>query len=471
MSSQSSEPCRFSISLPRLQWIGVAMVVSVVASVAPGQQITVQRPTFGVSIDADGVLSTKAFPDPTGKLFGKRVANARGAQPADMQGWSELRKVSLVGLERALAARLDAGKQPDDALLHLAGLQRAQYVFFYPEERDIVIAGPAEGWVDDLSGRAIGLTSGRPTLLLEDLLVALRAYPPGSRVKQYIGCSIDPRPEGLANLARFQKTIPKEIPEAEREQVTLQIAQGMRESLGMSNIRVFGVSNKTHFAQVLIEADYRMKLIGIGVEPPPVNLVTFIAALNSPRMATMQRWWFTPNYECVKVTPDRLAMELVGEGVQLLGEDMTLGPDGKLFAAGKTPNKASKLYTAAFTKKYAEIAARAPVFAQLRNMIDLVVSAAFIREQDYYARADWRPGVLADEARLPVETLANPRQVLCVVNTVWKENRLLVPSGGVSIHPDLALEAARLQADNDGKLRDRRETIGSRLPAKQWWWD
>src|SRR5204862_800625 len=196
--------------------------------------ITVQSPSYGVSIDADGVLTTKAFADPSGKLIGKRVANARATQPADMQGWSELRKVSLVGLERELAAKLDAGGKPDDALLHLAGLQRVQYVFFYPEERDIVIAGPAEGWVDDLSGRAVGLSTGRPTLLLEDLLVALRAYPPGSRDRPYIGCSIDPRPEGLANLARFRKTVPKEIPDGQREQVTVQIAQGMRDSLGMS---------------------------------------------------------------------------------------------------------------------------------------------------------------------------------------------------------------------------------------------
>lgn len=470
------EPKQLSIRLPRPRWIGLVTIVLIVACVAPGQQvfgqqITVQSPSFGVSIDADGVLSTKAFPDPTGKLFGKRVASARAAQPADMQGWSELRKVSLVGLERALAAQLDAGGKPDDALLHLAGLQRAQFVFFYPDEHDIVIAGPAEGWVDDLSGRAVGLTTGRPTLLLEDLLVALRAYPPGSRGRPYIGCSIDPRPEGLAKLARFQKIIPAEVPEAQRDEVAGKIALGMRESLGMSNIRVFGVSNRTHFAQVLIEADYRMKLIGIGLEPPPVNLVTYIAALNSPRIAAMQRWWFTPNYECVKVTPDRLAMELVGEGVQLLGEEMTLGPDGKLLASGKNSNKASKRYTSDFTKKYAEIAARAPVFAQLRNMIDLVVAAAFIREQDYYALADWRPVVLADESRLPVETRASPRQVQCVVNAVWKENRLLVPAGGVGIHPDLALEPARLQADKDGKLQDRREKIGSRLPATQWWWD
>lgn len=442
-----------------------------VPRLVPGQQITVQQPTFGISIDADGVLSTKAFPDPTGSLFARRVASAQTALPDDVRRASDLRKVSLIRLERALAARVEAGEKPDDAMLHLAGLQRAQYVFFYPQERDIVIAGPAEGWADDLSGRAVGLTSGHPTLLLEDLLVALRAYPPGGNVKPFIGCTIDPRPEGLAKLARFQRTIPQAIPEDQRDVVAVQIAEGMRDSLGMSNIRLFSVSGKTHFAQVLIEADCRMKLIGIGVEPPPVNMVTFIAALNSPRMSAMQRWWFTPHYDCVKTTADGLAMELVGQGVQLQGEDMTLGPDGRLVVSGLAQNKASKQFTTSFTKKYGEISVRAPVFAQLRNMIDLVVAAAFIRDQDYYSRAEWRQGILAQEAKLPVETLATPKQVMCVVNAVWKDERLLVPAGGVSILPHLALEASRRVPDKDGKLQTRREKIGEKPPADRWWWD
>src|SRR5262249_1821392 len=143
----------------------------------------------------------------------------------------------------------------------------------------------------------------------------------------------------------------------------------------------------THFAQVLIEADLRMKLIAIGLEPPPVKMVTFIAALDSPRMSVMHRWWFTPNYDCVKVTDDRLAMELVGPGVQLDAQDMTVGPNGEMLGIGRAPNKAAELYATAFTKKYAEISARSPVFAQLRNMIDLAVAAAFIRDQDFYGRA------------------------------------------------------------------------------------
>jgi hypothetical protein len=251
----------------------------------------------------------------------------------------------------------------------------------------------------------------------------------------------------------------------------VQIAEGMRESLGMSNIRVFSVSEKTHFAQVLIEADYRMKLIGIGLEPPPVDMVTFIAAINSARMASMQRWWFTPHYDCVKVTEDRLAMELVGQGVQLQNEDMTLGPDGKLLAAGRKPNKASTQFTTAFTKKYAEISARAPVYAQLRNMIDLAVIAAYIRDQDWYTRADWRQGVLSQESQLATQTLATPKQVPCAVSALWKGDQLFVPAGGVSIHPHLALQAEKLQHDKDGKLKARREKISEKLSADRWWWD
>ena len=44
------------------------------------------------------------------------------------------------------------------------------------------------------------------------------------------------------------------------------IVEQLRDSLGMQVITVGGVSAKTHFAQVMVEADYRMKLIGIGLE-------------------------------------------------------------------------------------------------------------------------------------------------------------------------------------------------------------
>ena len=66
-------------------------------------------------------------------------------------------------------------------MLNLAGLTRVEYVFYYPDTKDIVIAGPAEGYVRDATGRMVGTTTRRATLQLEDLIVALRAFAPDSR--------------------------------------------------------------------------------------------------------------------------------------------------------------------------------------------------------------------------------------------------------------------------------------------------
>ncbi len=66
----------------------------------------------------------------------------------------------------------------------------------------------------------------------------------------------------------------------------------------MQIITVGGISPKTHFAQVMVEADYRMKLIGIGLEVPPVHLTSYVARANPTQVAgnALQRWYFVPNY-------------------------------------------------------------------------------------------------------------------------------------------------------------------------------
>ena len=151
--------------------------------------------TSGVAVDADGVLQRVMVDDPTGDLARQRVqqAHATGSNGNVAQP-SKLRKVSLTRLEHAAFKKGIAEGQPiDDEMQHLAGLTRLQYVFCYPESGDIVIAGPAEAWGEAPSGRILGIESGRPVLELQDLVVALRAFPPGAdRKKPFIYCSIDP---------------------------------------------------------------------------------------------------------------------------------------------------------------------------------------------------------------------------------------------------------------------------------------
>ena len=436
------------------------------------QTTTVQLPTFGVAIDAEGTLRMATYRDPDGRLMAERIAAAKAGLSADAFASTKLRKISLVKLEQAIRKRLDTGEMLDAEMRHLAGLQRVQYVFCFPDKGDLVLAGPAEGWTADLSGRVVGVSTRRPVLMLEDLIVALRAYAPESPRDQFIGCTIDPDRDGLVRLAEFQRSVPRTISQRQRAAVAARITAGMRESLGPASIRVFGISSKTHMARVLVEADYRMKRIGIGLEPPPIRkMVTFVGALRRPQHQVLQRWWFTPNYECLRVSDDRLAIELVGEGVQLQGEDKLIGADGSLAMSRAAPGRASEQFTRGFTTKYAEIAAASPVFTQMRNMIDLLVAAAFLRHDDLYRRAGWTFGSFADEERLPVETLDIPRQVEPAIHALWKGNRLIAPAGGgVSIRPAAALREDQLLQDHDGQLSKLRQQIQAVRPER-WWWD
>jgi len=436
---------------------------------APAQ--VVQLPVFGVSIDADGMLQAKMFAEPGGQLFMERARAARLALPPDLFAKSELRKISLARLEKALQRRIDAGQKPTDEMLKLAGLQRVEYVFVFPDQSDIVIAGPAEGWLADAGNRAVGVTTNRPVVLLEDLLVALRLFAPDRAADTWVGCSIDPTREGLEKLNEFNRTIPLSVPTSARDETAFKMAAGMRASLGNAEVKTFGISSTNNLAHVLIEADYRMKLMAIGLEPPPIKMVTFISQLRTaPR--TMQRWWFTPNYECVKVTEDRLAMQLVGEGVQLLTEDYQLGADGRLTLKNAKPSGASHLFSQAFTKKYAEIAEASPVFAQLRNMIDVLVLAAYLNKEQLYKKSGWRPSLFLDEKRIPVETREPIKSAPCVANAIWKGSRLIAPAGGgVSIQPQDALTAENLLADKDGHLHDARGATKIAKDAEAWWWD
>ena len=137
---------------------------------------TVQLPTLGVSIDSNGVLSFKSVVDPTGNLRAERVRAARASLGGDVARPSKLRKISLRRLESAVRERMKQGKKPSDTMRFLAGLTRIEYAFICPEQHDIIVAGPAEGWMDDGVGRIVGIKSGTPTVQLEDLIVAMKAF-------------------------------------------------------------------------------------------------------------------------------------------------------------------------------------------------------------------------------------------------------------------------------------------------------
>ena len=104
---------------------------------------------------------------------------------------------------------------------------------------------------------------------------------------------------------------------------TQSIVDGLRTNLGLQMVRIMGIAPDTHFAQVLVEADYRMKLIAIGLEPKQAALTTFIEKADAAvARNALIRWYFVPNYQCVRTTDDALGMELVGDGIKLVASGM-----------------------------------------------------------------------------------------------------------------------------------------------------
>jgi hypothetical protein len=422
--------------------------------------------TSGIAVDAKGVLQMKTFADPTGQLTRERAAAARASLDPKIMAYSKMRKVSLNRLEAAIRDREGAVA---NEMRNLAGLLRVQYLFYYPETKDIVLAGPAEGWMYDATDRVVGVTTGRPIVQLQDLVVALRAFPPHGKPTPLIGCSIDPTPEGLASMQQFLRRVGSNINPVD----TAMIVQGLQTSLGMHTVSINGVSPRSHFAQVMVEADYRMKLIGIGLEQPPVKLVSYVERANPAQVAAnaLERWFFTPDYQCVRISEDGLAMQLVGDGVKLVGEAEVVVNDGQRKTAVK-PNAASQGFVANFTKVYPELADRSPVYAELRNLIDLSIMAAFMQTHDFYGKAGWSMPFFGDEKSYALETYNAPRQTSSAINAIWKSGRLMTPiGGGIAIDASQALSSENQLSDEKGAVSKTRGQIKVDLAKDQWWWD
>ncbi len=224
----------------------------------------------------------------------------------------------------------------------------------------------------------------------------------------------------------------------------------------------------------MVEADYRMKLIGIGLEPPPVKITSFIAAASPGALAgnALVRWYFVPEYKCIRVAEDGLAMQMEGWGVKLVGAQELVAQSGER-AQGNAESRASKVFCKSFTDQYPNLANREPVYAQLRNLIDMSVAAAFIQAQDYYQQSSWDLGVFGDESKYAIQTYTVPKQVESAVNVFVKGNAIMTPiGGGVQIRPLEAVSQENRLPDEDGKVSQAQKDVTLKdLPEGQWWWD
>ena len=441
-------------------------------------------PPAGVLIDPAGAVVTR-YDRTLGTAVDRerREALAASTLPADLNRPSGSRKVSLRRLEAALAARAAAGEGPTPAENHLAGLTRVDHLFLVPATQagpgDVILAGPAGGFAADAVGRVVEHESGRPTLRLADLLAVIRAAP-GAQ----IGCSIDPVPERQAAVARAVASAGAAGSVGQARQLYGRLA----EILGDQTVRVFGVPAGSPAGVAMVEADYRMKLIALGLEPSTVQGLPSHLATIAPGANSAQRWWFVPAYDPVLTNAGRTAFALSGPRVRLLTQDEVIGGGGRKSGAGYA-SRSNAEWANRFSEKVPELAAARPTFAALQNVVDVAIVAELVRSERLGDRAGWSADVLRNERLLPTPAGPTPRTVPTAFNTktVGRSGVIGLVGGGVSIEADLALRTAGAAVDSTGELDGLRDdALGppslnevpaeppaeeEEAPAAPWWWD
>jgi hypothetical protein len=399
-------------------------------------------PVGGVSIKPDGLLEN-ASADALGEVS-KARARLMDKVPNDLKGSVPFRKISLRQLDAALAAAIHSGKPIPSELLLLGGLQQIRYVFVYPEQKDIVLVGPAEDWKVDDRGNIVGKTTGRPVMNLDDLVIALRAAAGADRGE--IACSIDPTDSGRAQLRTYVKTL-RQMGDPKT------IEQGIESALGRQQISVMGVPASSHFAAVLVASDYRMKRLAMAFERSPIkglpSYLDMYTGSSTGMSNMMPRWWLEPKFDGLVRDADGLAWEFQGSGVKCMTEEDFQAASGTREHTGRASPIAQR-WADNMSKHYGELAVAEPIFGELQNCMELAVAAELIVRENLPQKAGCSLSTLLDGTSIKPVELQAPTQVDSRVSMLRKgHNWIISASGGVTIHSAEIVEHAKFSTTVD----------------------
>lgn len=456
-----------------------SLIDLIISTVAPdtwaengGGEADIRPFPGGIYVDADGTLALLNRDEQTRDIGLARFAPPTKLAAGDPRRTAGLRCISLPRLEREIARRKQAREPLDHAMLTLAGLERVRYVIVLPDSGDLVLAGPAGDWRASSQGRIVSARTGEPVVRLDDLLILLRrgAASAGSP----FGCSITPRQEGLAETQTFLASHKdKPIAPARRDAWLADL----RLALGKQEIEVFGIDPTSRAAHVLVEADYHMKLIGMGLADGVTGMESYLDTIgldqhgNPPTMNVL-RWWFALNYRGLRSTSDGQAYEIVGEGAKVLSENEMLSERGERIHTG-VADELTQQFAHSFTANFAKLCQKYTVYGELRNLFDLTLVVALLQQQGLAEQAGWSPELFVDSERLPVQQLHPPKQVESVVNYRVLSRRHFVAgvSGGVWCDARELLSAKTEIETNRGGDLDYAREVAPPEDSREWWWD
>ncbi len=440
----------------------------------PDEGGSIQEFETGVRVDPNGLLSHLTRAELSGRLKARGLKARVADINEDMAKASNFRIVSLTRLDQEIQRRLAEGKPVVETMKNFAGLQKIEYIFVDPKSGEILVGGPAEGWRYNAQGLPVGAKTGRPTLQLDDFVTVFRTFSRGGA--GMFNCLIVPRSAGLKAA--------RDINDAQTKRGALtaggtkRFVRKLTDAMGRQDVRVGGIPADSRVARVIVDADYRMKLIGIdrlqagpGI-PSYFDLIGRNSVKNAPSLNAL-RWWMTMKYDAVLHSKDKTVYQIQGSSVLCQGLNEQINAKGQRIHTGKADSM-NALFAKNFTNEYHELAKRDIVFADLQNIFDLSLVAALIRHERLDRKADWHGGVFNRGGAYRPQSYEPVKSVMSVSNhRVYSGGRVVAQiAGGVTV--DMVNSVVK-----NKKLRREVPRLGTllssakaqSLPEGRWWWD
>lgn len=443
---------------PPAQWVQVD---------GEGGQISISQQ--GVLLTSASVLKSLSTIKDSSNLQKMAEAYKQANHNTDARQKSDMRMVSLTRLAAVVRSNVNLnGTVPED-LRVLAGLNRIDYLFVYPDTGDIVIAGPAGDWKSAADQRVVNVESGRPTLQLDDLVTLLRTFSqngPGGFV-----CSIDPVQEQVQAVQSFVSQNQKALNPATAAEFTSQVQQ----KLGLQNVIVKGVPADSRIASVIVEADYRMKEIGVGRREGVDGMKSYFDLMTrSEQRGTGKmdalRWWMAVGYDAIQVSSDANVFEFSGDAIQCLSEDQVVRADGSRSGKGRN-SRANTKFAELFTKFLPELAKQDAVFADLENVFDLAIVTSLIQKQGLGQQVGFKADAFVTDRLVRPAPVDVPEKLMTAAEYRVFNGRSVVVQVAGGVRADFGQLIATERQSNDEL--DAKTAIATPLGQQngRWWWD
>lgn len=421
----------------------------------------------GVFVGAPGIAEAIAMTSDNSRLVTAaelaRTANANN----DVHESSRLRLVSLPRLEQHIQDLKAAGKPVTEDMKTLAGLTSVEFLFVFPETGDVVIGGPAGDWKKADGERYVNVETNHPTLQLDDLVTLSRTF--SSNGQGFFMCTIDPKPEQVKAVKELAQNL--KLSAGNVREVT----EKLEKTLGLQNVHVAGVPADSRVASVIVDADYQMKLIGIGEREGAKGMKSYfeLASREERRGSAMDalRWWMTVGYDAIQVSPNGLSYEFSGRAIRCQSENQIVGNDGVRKSTGQADG-ANAEFAQLFTEHLPELAQQDVAFADLQNIFDLALATTIVNSMGLQRQAGWQPEVFTVGSDFETKSVDVPEELMTAANfKTYRGGEIMIQVAG-GVRADLKSVVSDPKnfeiSPEVAKAAKNASPVGQ---GSRWWWD